>query len=298
MVVVAVAGGTGDVGKTVVDQLVVTGRNPIVLCRKVPSETASGVKFVAVDYDNIEETSKTLEAHQVDTIISALNIEGPSEQAQLQLITAAEKSQVTRRFIPSEFGGYTPVGGPGLRAAEALAKSGLTYTRVANGMFMDYFGLPNIPSHLRPFNWALNVPARSVAIPGTGNEQFSMLYFKDLARFLDRLVDEPEWQKWSIISGADTCMNELVALAEKITGDKFHVTYDSVADLEKGKSTPMFDDAASYNGIDPAAMSAWIGLSVAQGKMLLPKDGRLNDKFPDVQPKSIESFMTEAWSKK
>lgn len=35
MVVVAVAGGTGDVGKTVVDQLVVTGRNPIVLCRKV-----------------------------------------------------------------------------------------------------------------------------------------------------------------------------------------------------------------------------------------------------------------------
>lgn len=60
----------------------------------------------------------------------------------------------------------------------------------------------------------------------------------------------------------------------------------------------MFDDAASYNGIDHAAMSAWIGLSVAQGKMLLPKDGRLNDKFPDVQPKSIESFMTEAWSKK
>lgn len=35
MVVVAVAGGTGDVGKTIVDQLVVTGRDPIVLCRKV-----------------------------------------------------------------------------------------------------------------------------------------------------------------------------------------------------------------------------------------------------------------------
>lgn len=65
---------------------------------------------MAVDYDNIEETAKTLEAYQVDTIISALNIEGPSEQAQLKLIAAAEKSQVTRRFIPSEFGGYTPVG--------------------------------------------------------------------------------------------------------------------------------------------------------------------------------------------
>lgn len=109
--------------------------------------------------------------------------------------------------------------GPGLRAAKVLAKSGLTYTRVANGMFMDYLGLPNIQSHLRPFNWALNVPARSAAIPGTGNEQFTVTYSKDLARFLDRLVDEAEWPEWSIISGADTSLNELVTLAEKITGE-------------------------------------------------------------------------------
>lgn len=39
MVVVAVAGGTGDIGRTVVDQLVATGRNPIVLCRKVGNTT-------------------------------------------------------------------------------------------------------------------------------------------------------------------------------------------------------------------------------------------------------------------
>lgn len=108
--------------------------------------------------------------------------------------------------------------GPGLRAAKVLAESGLTYTRVANGMFMDYLGLPNIESHLRPFNWALNVPARSAAIPGTGNEKFTVTYSKDLARFLDRLVDKAEWPEWSIISGADTSLNELVTLAEKITG--------------------------------------------------------------------------------
>lgn len=44
-------------------------------------------------------------------------------------------------------------------------------------------------------------------------------------------------------------------------------------------------------------MSAMFGLSVAQGQMLLPKNGRLNDKFRDIQPKSIERFMTEAWLK-
>lgn len=35
MVVVAVAGGTGKLGKTVVDQFAVTGRAAVVLCRKV-----------------------------------------------------------------------------------------------------------------------------------------------------------------------------------------------------------------------------------------------------------------------
>lgn len=70
-----------------------------------------------------------------------------------------------------------------------------------------------------------------------------------------------------------------------------------MADLEKGKVTLAFDDSSSYNGMDPTAMVAMLGFAVAQGQMLLPKDGRLNDKFPSIQPKSIESFMTEAWSK-
>lgn len=65
---------------------------------------------MAVDYDNVEETAKTLEAHQIDTIISTLNVEGSSGQAQVNLIAAADKSQVTRRLIPSEFAGYTPAG--------------------------------------------------------------------------------------------------------------------------------------------------------------------------------------------
>lgn len=70
-----------------------------------------------------------------------------------------------------------------------------------------------------------------------------------------------------------------------------------MADLEKGKPTLIFDNSASISGMDPAAVSAWLGLYVVQGKMLLPKDGRLNDKFPDIQTKSIERLMTEAWSK-
>ncbi|KAH9238381.1 hypothetical protein K456DRAFT_1746484 [Colletotrichum gloeosporioides 23] len=249
--VVAIAGGTGDVGRTIVDQLVRSGKDFIVLCRK-----AGNLMIISSSHNK-----------------------------------PVDLSQVTQRFIPSDFAGYAPLG-------YALAKTELVFTRVASGMFMDYFSLPNIPSHLRPFRWGLNVPARKAAIPGNGNEQFSVTYSKDLARFLDRLPDETSWPEWSIISGTDTCMNELVSLAEKVTGDKFDVVYDPVEDVQKGRATPVFEDGASYGGMDSALMAAMLGLSIAQNEMLLPKDGRLNQKFPDIQPVSVERFMAEAWAKK
>lgn len=28
----------------------------------------------------------------------------------------------------------------------------------------------------------------------------------------------------------------------------------------------------------------------------LPKDNRLNERFPDVQPKTMKEFLVEAWS--
>ncbi|KAL0944654.1 NmrA-like family protein [Colletotrichum truncatum] len=308
MGVIAVAGGTGDVGRTIVEQLVASGKHPIVLCRKVPIASAvDGAKFVAVDYNDIEGLVKTLEAQKIDTIISAMSIEGAVEQAQLNLIAAADKSQTTRRFIPSEFAGYTPLGedivaddftGPGLRAAETLAKSGLTFTRIAQGIFMDYFGQPNIPSHLRPFKWAIDVPSRRAAIPGTGNETLSLTYSKDLARFVDRLVDDDVWPEYSIICGADTTLNEIVAAAEEATGEKFDVTYDTVDDLKAGKATAIFSDSESYAGMDPTMMAVVVGLQVVEGKLALPKEGRLNDKYPDIQPLSINAFMAKAWSKK
>lgn len=86
------------------------------------------------------------------------------------------------------------------------------------GLFMDYFGLPNIPSTLRPFKWALDIGSRRAAIPGTGDEPLSMTYSRDVARFVARLVDETEWPKFSSISGSDTCLNEIVRLSETITG--------------------------------------------------------------------------------
>ncbi|KAH6987219.1 hypothetical protein EDB80DRAFT_756336 [Ilyonectria destructans] len=256
------AGGTSDVGRTIVDQFIISGKHTVgVLCRK----------FLAVNYDEVEEIAKALQSYSVDTIVSAVNADGPGYQAQLNLIAAAEKSST------------------------ALEKSGLKYTRFAIRVFIDYFGQPHIPSHVRPFKWALDIESRRAAIPGTGNEVFSMTYSKDVARFVDRLVDEDEWPEVSIVSGSDTTLNEMVAIAETVAGGKFNVAYDNLEELKAGKATMVSKSDGSYNGMDPVMIAAIVGTSLAEGKIMLPKNSRLT--FPDMRPMSVGESITKAWSK-
>ncbi|KAM6506703.1 hypothetical protein FSOLCH5_013678 [Fusarium solani] len=308
MAILAVAGGTGDVGRTIVEELVRSGKHKvIVLCRKPPATAVSGAEYAVADYDDIEGTAKMLDTNKVDTVISALTLAGPGSQAQLNLISASEISSTVHRFMPSEYVSYAPKGddaalndpisGPVLHAVKALDKSSLKYTRVAIGMFMDYMGYPHIPSHLRNFPWAFDFASRCAVISGMGNDPITMTYSKDVARFVARLVDEDEWPENSFISGSDVTQNQIVAIAEKAIGDKMTVTYDTLEDLEAGKATVLFP-GESYGGMDPVEMTAMVGASVVKGEMLLPKEGRLNDRFPEIQVTSIDDLITRAWTGK
>lgn len=56
-------------------------------------------------YADIEGTTRCLEDNSIDTIVSAIAIESDeTSQGQIDLITAADKSRVTTRFVPSEYG--------------------------------------------------------------------------------------------------------------------------------------------------------------------------------------------------
>lgn len=105
-----------------------------------------------------------------------------------------------------------------LSAVEALKKTNLQYTRFAIGIFMDYFGIPNIPSHLTPFIWGVDVARRRAAIPGSGNDIMAMTYSKDVARFVERLLEDQDWPEYSIVSGSDVTFNQILALAKECTG--------------------------------------------------------------------------------
>uniref|UniRef100_A0A8H7K8P3 NmrA-like domain-containing protein n=1 Tax=Bionectria ochroleuca TaxID=29856 RepID=A0A8H7K8P3_BIOOC len=148
MVKVAIAGGTGVMGKT------------------LDINTKTSIPHVVVDYNDIEDLVKVLEEHEIHTIISAFGINGTSLSiSQANLTKAAESSSVTKRFIPSSFAIKYPVSGtqilPPLQSyfdsLDLLKTTSLEWAVVHNGTFLDYFfplpstalDLPEWPRELR-----------------------------------------------------------------------------------------------------------------------------------------------------
>jgi saccharopine dehydrogenase-like NADP-dependent oxidoreductase len=126
MVVVAVAGGTGAVGRSIVEAFISQGKHEVIVlsrtvrhifgstchCCRANSQKADavkekelGVRFVVTDYKDVGVLTKILGDNNVHTVISALgmmpNAGGPLE---LNLIRAADASKKTRRMAPSEYG--------------------------------------------------------------------------------------------------------------------------------------------------------------------------------------------------
>lgn len=103
--------------------------------------------------------------------------------------------------------------------ALALKRSNLEYIRISIGFFADYWGVPHIQSHLRPFTWAIDMANGKAVIPGTGDEKITVTYSIDLARVIVKLLDEKDkWPERGLLSGSDISLNEILAIAEKIRG--------------------------------------------------------------------------------
>lgn len=108
---------------------------------------------------------------------------------------------------------------------DALRKTQLVWTRVANGFFMDYWGIPRgITSHMAPIpDLAVDIANHKAAIPGTGNETICMTYTYDVARYLSAFLADTEskWQETTYFAGDRTTLNAFVKEAESVTGEYY-----------------------------------------------------------------------------
>ncbi|KAL2682812.1 hypothetical protein Neosp_007267 [[Neocosmospora] mangrovei] len=287
MVVVAVAGGTGGVGKTIVNQLELSKDHTVfVLSRTVPeNQTPSNTRFIKVDYNDVASLTRCLEENKVEAVVSTINLQDEAAgNAQLSLIEAADVSETTHRFIPSQFAFINSPGSMdddptvryAIKSVDALRRSSLEFTGFANGFFMDYWGMPHIPSNLWAYTWAIDIANKRAAIPGTGDDVLSLTYSVDVAKFVVRTLESSDkWPETSIVSGLESL--------QKNEGTLLQVGY--------GGGGGASEDEAKQ-------MVSLFGRMTISGAFRLPDENRINDKFPGLQPMTAEELLTMAWAGK
>ncbi|KAF4459500.1 Isoflavone reductase like P3 [Fusarium albosuccineum] len=297
MVVVAVAGGTGNLGRTIVEVLKEQGKfEVVVLSRNVkPSqETELGVRILPADYGSVEALAST-------------RTKDGRLAPELALIKAAEKATTTKRYIPSVWGTryadedtvLFPMAKSRVEARHALEQTSLEYTSVYNGFFMDYWGHPHIKSHLQPVAFFIDIPHNIANLPGSGDVPIVFTYSFDVARFVAGLLTLGNWNKDSFVIGDKTTWNNFVKLAEEIKGTKFRVAHDSVELLRQGKITELPSHPSLYPFFPKEAlqgMAASLGLVLERGSANFSEEEAIDALFPEIKTMSVRGLLEKAWS--
>ncbi|KAJ2990577.1 hypothetical protein NUW58_g2875 [Xylaria curta] len=229
MPVVAVAGGTGGIGRAIVEGILATGKYEVKTLsrRRNPElEALIGVTILATDYHNVGALTQVLEDHNVHTVISALTFSSPEGvPPELQLVLAADASKTTKRYIANNWGvplteEYESLMGSMAFKVECLkalkeAKD-LTYTSFYNGVFLDYWGMPTVTSFMKPTIMVLDIANAAAAIPGSGNTPIAFTHTSDIAKYVAAVLDLDTWEPGYNISADKVTWNEFLALAERL----------------------------------------------------------------------------------
>ncbi|KAH6989782.1 hypothetical protein BKA56DRAFT_514394 [Ilyonectria sp. MPI-CAGE-AT-0026] len=305
MKTIAVAGGTGGVGSTIVDGLVEYGKHKVYVLSRTERPSQGGVNYLKVDYNDTDAIAEAFEKVGVNIVICTISVLSPAtNQAQKNLIRAAERSTSTERFVISSFDvlqvkediELSPLARYVFEAIDELEKTKLAYTRIANGWFLDYYGMPVWKSHLEPWINILNMKSKWAVIPGDGSIQCSFITSQDMSRFVARLMDLPKWNTVSAITGNTLSYNELVEMAEKARGCKFQIGNDSQEKLKSGKISFFPDYPPIGHGEGDEAFFAMIHYQASLGRYLVPREyPPLDSEFPDLRITTPLEVMETGW---
>ncbi|CAG8928201.1 unnamed protein product [Penicillium salamii] len=283
---VAVAGGTGGVGRT------------------IESNQNDTIK---VNYEDVDSLVSVLERHNIHTVISAFAVEGDSlASSQMNLIKAATKSRATRRFIPSGYAipyperalDFLPQLKDYFTSMDVLRESGLEWTVFYNGIFLDYFGTSAMKSYLKPNVFVIDIENKAAAIPGDGNVPVSFIYTFDLARYIVAALDLEKWNEESRVVGDEMTWNQFLVLAEKYRGSKFETHYDDAAKLEKCQITELPGHRKLYDHFPKESFQWFMSIFerfTIDGTSHIRIDGSLNETFPAIKPLSVEGLLAQYW---
>ncbi|KAF5641415.1 hypothetical protein F52700_3356 [Fusarium sp. NRRL 52700] len=256
MVKVTIAGGTGAVGKTLVDVLAgQTKHQGIILTHKEPTTQDLALPYAVVDYADVGSLTAILEEYQVHTVISAFIINGKS------LSILAHKN-ITVTYLTCH--------------QEALGATDLEWTVVHNGIFMDYYFPCTLKSHYYNHKTlVVDIPDHAAAIPGAGNEHLTLTSIHDSAQLLWRLL----LAEYALGVAFDIKYDDL----EKLT--RFEVS-DLPGHSKDFKRYPK-EIVLPFLSI----FERW----TAEGLSEVKPEGSLNEMFPEIKPLTVKDLMDQHW---
>lgn len=297
MATVLVAGATGWLGQQIAAELLNRGAQVRLMARGGAAHAkaqdlavlvARGAEIVDANVGAPE----TLDAavRSVEVIVSALQ-GGPDViiDGQAALAAAGLRAGV-RRMFPSDFAvDFRNIAdGDHLflswrKAGDAaIAALGMPQTNTFNGAFTEML--------MQPFFGLMNLPSGEVAYWGDADEPYDFTTTADTARFvaaaaLDHATPPGPLQ----IAGDTLSPRQLAQVASKAFGKAF--TLNRLGDLDDLNA-----EIARRQATAPKDPTAWAGLQYHRA--MASGSGKLraidNARFPDIQPTTIDAYLSAA----
>ncbi|KAK7911073.1 NAD(P)-binding protein [Apiospora marii] len=319
MVKIAIAGGTGQVSREIIDALVASGKHEItIFSRAVRAPRLlglpSGTKWLTVDYRDKNGLVQGLQG--IHTVLSFVQLlSDPNQESQRNLVDAAIQAGV-KRFAPSEYGrskGTTDMGwwDGKQKIREYLEEVNrkekvLEYTLFQPGLFLDYLAFPHkTAKHVEPLQIGFNFERhRAMLVEGHEDAVMTLTTVADLAAIVARAVEyEGTWPATGGIRGNRLTFSQIIEIGERVRGHTFDLGKVKLADLEAGELKSSWDLEAVHKAVSQDQAAAFqktvsIGFLLSSVKGAWDSSDEMNHMFPDYEFTSAEEFLMKAWEVK
>ncbi|MFS7973235.1 putative NmrA-like domain, NAD(P)-binding domain superfamily [Helianthus anomalus] len=236
---ILIIGGTGYIGKFIVEASAKEGNPTFVLVRENTTKHPEKAKLIdsfktlgaTILYGDIHDHESLVKAiKQVDVVISTIGGELVADQ--VKLIAAIKEAGNVKRFLPSEFGTdvdhvnavepakSTFAGKASIR--RAVEAAGIPHTFVSCNGFAGYF-LPTV-GQMDTYT----TPREKITILGDGNPKAVFVKEEEIALTTIKAVDDPRTLNKTLIfrpPGNTLSFNEIVSIWESKIGKTLEKTY-------------------------------------------------------------------------
>ncbi|KAK1819941.1 hypothetical protein LTR12_005663 [Friedmanniomyces endolithicus] len=303
MMRVAVA-GTGGLARLIAHFIQQdTGHHVVLLSREAKAHLNEHYQIVVVDYSAPQSLQFALRG--IDTVISTVT--GPN---QLELIRAAVSMRV-RRFAPAEFEGMPSLQVPNgpLDRGRCLARQwlasygqhietttficGILYERFQpNGI--RHAGIGAIPGLGNEGDYIMNCRTMSAQVPAydandVSNVSICMTAAQDVAKFVTKALDMPQWPPVLVMCGQRIAVKDLVLRVQELRGHEFNeVEWHNPGSLRLALELA----TARQDGASVVRLHSL--LATAEGRYDYTQTN-LNQMFPEVQTVSFQAWFLGKW---